>query len=336
MELITSNKSTQFYKGQTPHNKISFSEEQIKEIIRLYDEERYSHVKIAKIYRVNASTIGDLLKRLGKASRKSGEGKRSKESVKPLIEEIRSKYEFERLSVKKLSGKYGVAQATIKKWIFDYGLESVYRGFGPRKLPKDFVKPSKKELERLHHLEKNSINNIAWKFNISKTSVMRWFKEYGIINKLYTKNSNIELIMRYLLEKNNLTGGLEEQYKISLKKDYTRADFAYPKHKLAIYCDGDYWHGNWHAIGKNKENIPDGPRKNQIFEKTLIKDGKIHFELMEKGWTVLRFNERDINKQRPEIIDVIRQNLFDKAFIEKRAKDQKIALEIRRLQGIDI
>ncbi len=329
-----SNQNTRFVKGQIPHNKFKFTELDIQKIISLYYNKKYSHEKIAKIYHLNASTIGDLLKRLGKQSRKSGEGKRSKGAIKPAKQELEDLYIKQKKSVNELSIKFGVKNDTMKHWIISYGLE--YRKGGLRKLPKDFKHPSKEELNNLHHIDRNSKNNLALKYGVSKTTITRWFKEQGIISKYYTRYSNIELIMRKLLEANNLVEGLEEQYVIKLSKGYTRADFAFPLLKVAIFCDGDYWHGNWHAIGKNKYISKGGARKKQIFEKTVLKDGKVHFELMSQGWTALRFNERDIQNKDKSMIEIIRKNLFDKEFIKERNLEQIRALEVHKLQEIEI
>ncbi|MBM3232146.1 hypothetical protein FJZ21_02080 [Candidatus Pacearchaeota archaeon] len=322
--------NTKFKKGQIPHNKINFKEEDIEKILNLYFNSKYSHSEIARIYSINASTIGDLLKRLGKKSRKSG--KRLGVAKKLTRKELEELYINQKNSVNKISSKLGVSKDTIKHWIISYNLH--YRGIGNRKLPKLFQRPSKEELERLHHIDKNSKNNIALKFGVSKTTISRWFKEYEITPKLYTKHSNIELIMKSLLENNNLIEGLKEQYVIKLSKGYTRADFAFPNQKIAIYCDGDYWHGNWHSIGKNKDLIKEGPRKKHIFEKTVVKDGRIHFELMSLGWVTLRFTEQDIKNNGSSIMEIIKKNLFDKEFIKNRKLEITKALYIRKKQGL--
>ena len=51
-------------------------------------------------------------------------------------------------------------------------------------------------------------------------------------------------------------------------------DFAFVEHKLAIECDGDYWHGTEHQ--KKKDRIKDGYLKHE-------------------GWHVVRLTETEIN-----------------------------------------
>jgi very-short-patch-repair endonuclease len=57
-------------------------------------------------------------------------------------------------------------------------------------------------------------------------------------------------------------------------------DFTFPESKLAVFCDGDYWHRR-----------PDARQK----------DARVNRTLRERGWTVSRFWERDIkNNPRPD------------------------------------
>jgi very-short-patch-repair endonuclease len=54
----------------------------------------------------------------------------------------------------------------------------------------------------------------------------------------------------------------------------TISDFYLPKNKIAIYCDGSYWH-----------SLP----------KAITRDIKVNNILTERGYKVLRFTETDIN-----------------------------------------
>lgn len=60
----------------------------------------------------------------------------------------------------------------------------------------------------------------------------------------------------------------------------TAIDFAFPERKIAVYCDGNYWH-----------NYPDGTDK----------DRRITTELESRGWKVMRFWENDIQGSPDEV-----------------------------------
>lgn len=61
-------------------------------------------------------------------------------------------------------------------------------------------------------------------------------------------------------------------------------DIAFPEKKVAIFCDGCYWHAcPVHYPWRSEE-------------RDMEKDGRIEKALTEMGWTVLRFWEHEINE----------------------------------------
>jgi DNA mismatch endonuclease Vsr len=81
-----------------------------------------------------------------------------------------------------------------------------------------------------------------------------------------------------------------KQYKIM-----GRPDFAFPKQKVAIFADSDFWHGrNW---DKTKTDI----KTNREFwirkiERNIERDKEVNVALAIEGWRVIRFWEDDIKK----------------------------------------
>ena len=74
-----------------------------------------------------------------------------------------------------------------------------------------------------------------------------------------------------------------------------KPDFAFPKHKLAVFVDGCFWHGcPKHATQ---------PKGNRRFwadklEANKSRDRKVNRELRAKGWKVLRIWEHDLKLAR--------------------------------------
>lgn len=70
-----------------------------------------------------------------------------------------------------------------------------------------------------------------------------------------------------------------------------RPDIAFPRSRVAVFCDGCFWHG-----------CPDhsvSPKTNALFWKTKIgknraRDERVAAALRAEGWTVIRFWEHDI------------------------------------------
>lgn len=83
-----------------------------------------------------------------------------------------------------------------------------------------------------------------------------------------------------------------------------RPDFAIAKYKLAIFVDGEFWHGkNWNDrcadIHSNRAYwLPK-------IERNIARDIRTNAVLCAAGWTVLRFWSRDVLKQTDAIADSI-------------------------------
>lgn len=90
-------------------------------------------------------------------------------------------------------------------------------------------------------------------------------KEYIINRGLYS--TDIERIMKKSLEQNKIDFVPE----FPIRGSYI-IDFAIPDLKIAIECDGKIWHKD-----KSKDKIRD-------------------YWLKKKGWTILRFTDKEIKK----------------------------------------
>ncbi len=83
-----------------------------------------------------------------------------------------------------------------------------------------------------------------------------------------------------------------------------RPDFAFPARKIAVFCDGDFWHGyNWKV---SKETI----HSNRDFwipkiEKNIARDTRVNAALEEQGWHIFRFWGHDIKKNLSQCADMV-------------------------------
>lgn len=83
-----------------------------------------------------------------------------------------------------------------------------------------------------------------------------------------------------------------------------RPDFAIDTIRLAIFVDGDFWHGRWWT---EKSAAPASNRKYWItkFEKNAARDRKNTVRLRRSGWSVIRIWESDLSRD----FDEVSQNL---------------------------
>ncbi len=86
------------------------------------------------------------------------------------------------------------------------------------------------------------------------------------------------------------------RYRKNDKTVFGKPDFTFKKIKLAVFVDGEFWHGkNWFER-KNDH------KTNQEFwckkiERNIDRDKEVNEELTKQGWTILRFWGKDIEKK---------------------------------------
>jgi very-short-patch-repair endonuclease len=80
-------------------------------------------------------------------------------------------------------------------------------------------------------------------------------------------------------------------------------DFAFPEQKIAVECDGDYWHGN---PAKYQGKL------NSIQKKNSEVDRKRMRIIEASGWKIIRFWEHQIKKDVKICVDLIEENLKEK------------------------
>lgn len=120
------------------------------------------------------------------------------------------------------------------------------------------------------------------------------------------KDTSIEMILRKALWKKGY------HYRKNYKNLPGTPDIALTKYKIAIFCDGEFFHGkDWGIL---KPRLERG--KNSDFLVTKIsrnreRDEEINKKLLFMGWIVIRFWGMDIKKNTDEYIRVIEETIFD-------------------------
>lgn len=79
-----------------------------------------------------------------------------------------------------------------------------------------------------------------------------------------------------------------------------RPDFVLVRTKIAIFCDGDFWHGNNWRLRKMKNRKEELLSYSDFWKKKISgnieRDKKVNHILKKNGWTVIRFWESQIRK----------------------------------------
>lgn len=115
-------------------------------------------------------------------------------------------------------------------------------------------------------------------------------KRSKIMSKIRGKNTKPELIFRKALWKKGV------RYRIDNKKLPGKPDVSIQKYKLAVFIDGEFWHGyNW---DERKDHI----KSNRRFwlpkiERNMQRDRQVNRDLNNLGFTVFRFWEKEIKNE---------------------------------------
>lgn len=99
------------------------------------------------------------------------------------------------------------------------------------------------------------------------------------------------------------------RYRKNNKSVFGKPDLTFKKIKLAIFIDGEFWHGKDWEI--RKENIKSN-REYWIpkIEKNMIRDIIVNKELLNSGWTVMRFWAKDVEKNTELFCSQIENQIF--------------------------
>src|SRR5690606_10152435 len=123
-------------------------------------------------------------------------------------------------------------------------------------------------------------------------------KRSKIMSKIKGKNLKPEIILRKALWNKNI------RYRIHQKKLPGTPDIVIQKYKLAIFVDGEFWHGyDW-------ENVKTRIKSNQAFwipkiERNMQKDYFNNKALRDLGYTVFRFWSHEVLKDLKKVLNQI-------------------------------
>jgi len=129
-------------------------------------------------------------------------------------------------------------------------------------------------------------------------------QRHRCMSNIKSNNTSIESILRKALWHEGI------RYKKNVKTLPGKPDIAITKYKLAIFCDGELWHGKDWEIRKN--NI----KTNRDYwipkiERNILRDNKKEKELENIGWVVLRYWGNDIKKNLSACVKEIKETIYE-------------------------
>lgn len=112
------------------------------------------------------------------------------------------------------------------------------------------------------------------------------------------KGTKLELLFGKLL----WNAGVK--YRKNDKTVFGKPDFVIRKMKIAIFCDGEFWHGrDWE--GRKNDHKSNCEFWHSKIERNIRRDKEVNELLKAQGWTVFRFWETEITKESDKCLNKI-------------------------------
>lgn len=134
------------------------------------------------------------------------------------------------------------------------------------------------------------------------------------MSRIRSSNTKIEVRLRKAL------WHLGIRYRINYSALPGKPDIAITKYKIAIFCDGEFWHGKDWQIKKQKINSNRDYWLPKI-EKNIFHDSEVDKELSAFGWRVLRFWGNDIQKNLEDCVSDVQDAILESIIQCREIKD---------------
>ena len=119
-------------------------------------------------------------------------------------------------------------------------------------------------------------------------------------------NTKIETILRKALWDKG------HRYRKNYKDLPGKPDIVLTKYKIAIFCDGEFFHGkDWEVLKPRLEKGNNSEYWLAKISRNRERDDEINKKLLFMGWTVIRFWGKDIKKNVDECVRVVEETIFD-------------------------
>jgi DNA mismatch endonuclease, patch repair protein len=127
--------------------------------------------------------------------------------------------------------------------------------------------------------------------------------------KKMTRSSNTihERLLRITLWKRGL------RYRRNVTTLPGKPDIVFPRERVAVFCDGDFWHGrHWRRLSSKLEAGTNPSYWTLKISANRSRDRRVARLLKTEGWTVLRIWETDIRRD-PERVACIVERLVQRS-----------------------
>jgi DNA mismatch endonuclease (patch repair protein) len=129
-------------------------------------------------------------------------------------------------------------------------------------------------------------------------------QRHKCMTRIKGKDTSIEVLLRKALWRDGI------RYRKNFALLPGKPDIAITKHKIAIFCDGELWHGkDW----ENKKHRINTNRDYWIskIERNIVRDIDNEKKLENMGWVVIRYWGKEIKKNTIDCVNEIKEIIYE-------------------------
>ena len=125
------------------------------------------------------------------------------------------------------------------------------------------------------------------------------------MSRIKSKNTSIEVTLRKALWHSGI------RYRVNYARLPGTPDIAITKYQIAIFCDGEFWHGkDWEEKRPNIKNNRD--YWIEKIERNMNRDRRNEWALNCMGWIVLRFWGSEIHKDLYKCVNEVKYAIIQR------------------------
>ena len=126
------------------------------------------------------------------------------------------------------------------------------------------------------------------------------------MKNIKSKDTSIEVKLRKALWSKGY------RYRKNVSSLPGKPDIVLPKYKIVIFCDSEFFHGkDWEILRPRLEKANNSAYWVKKISKNKQRDDETNKELLFKGWTVIRFWGKEIQKDVETCVKVVEECIFD-------------------------
>lgn len=126
------------------------------------------------------------------------------------------------------------------------------------------------------------------------------------MSNIRSENTSIEIKLRKALWHKGY------RYRKNYKALPGKPDIVLTKYKIAIFCDGEFFHGkDWEVLKPRLEHSNNSEFWIKKISRNIERDNEVDKKLLFLGWTVIRFWGKDILKNVDECVKVVEEVIID-------------------------